>query len=188
MANEKKQPIKMVTPEGIAMWAKVNTEFDDYKGQRKYKLRLELPEKDEKKLIADLQKLYKDAQESPEHKDKEWRHKPRLGFKPDKKSGKIQFSFQTNAFYKDKAGVEQRKAIPIFDKYGQRIDEKEIRNGSKIKVSFSPDVYYESEDSNGITLYLRQIVVIEAVEYSGNADFEFEQFSPEDNDDDPFAD
>ena len=183
MGNEKK-PVKIVTAEGTLLWSKVNSVYDDYKGQRKYKIRIELPEKEEKKLIAELQALYKAAQDAPENKGKEWRYKPRLGFKPDKKTGKIQFSFQTNAFYKDKEGNEQRKTIPIFNKYGQDISDKVIGNGSKGRISFTPDVYYESEDSNGITLYLRQIVVNDLVEFGNGAapDFEFEQFNPDDED------
>ena len=179
---EKAKMIKMVSKVGTLVWPRVNTEYDEFKGQKKYKVRLELPEKDEKQLMADLQKLYKEAQESPEYKGKEWRHKPRLGFKPDKTTGKIQFTFQTQAFTKD----GEQKVIPVFTKYGEVISDKTIGHGSKGQVSFNPSVYYENEDANGITLYLRQIVVHDLVEFGGSSpDFEFETFVPEDDEEEP---
>jgi len=187
---EKTKAIKMVTEVGTLVWPKVNTEIDEYKGKKKYVVRLELPDKSEKKLIADLQKLYKEAQDSPEYKGKEWRHKPRLGFKPDKKTGKIQFTFWTYAFNKDKEGNEtDQKIIPVYNKFGQVISDKTIGHGSTGQISFNPSVYNESEDANGITLYLRQIVVHDLVEFGGSSpDFEFETFVPGDDEEEPFED
>lgn len=183
--------VKMVSAEGTLLWAKVNTVFDEFKGQRKYKIRMELPEKDEKELISVIQKAYKEYQGLPENEGKEWRHKSRLSYKPDKKTGKIQFSFQTNAFSKSKDSKEERqKVIPVYTKYGQVISDKSIGNGSKGKIYFELHPYHESEDSNGITLRLLQILVTDLVEFgSSAAAFEFETFVPsEDDDDEPFVD
>jgi hypothetical protein len=184
MEEQKKLPV-WKTALGTAMWAKVNTVIDDYKGQRKYSIKFELPEKDEKELISRIEKLYKEYQELPENEGKEWRHKPRLGFKPDKKTGKIQFTFSTNAFYKDKnTGEDTQRTVMVKNKFGQDISEESIGNGSKIKIGFMPRPYHENEDQNGVKLYLREIVVFDLVKFGGQSSVfedEFISYEPEDD-------
>jgi len=177
MANEKNY-VKMVTPMGKAMYSKVNTVIDEFKGKRKYMINVIITDpKEEAKLKADITKLYEDAQKSPQYKGKEWRARPRLGWKTNKETGVTQFQFWTYAFDKD----ENQKTVPVFTKYGEVISQKSIGNGSDIKVSFTPSVYYESEDGNGVALYLNQIVVYNLIEYTGGAtaDFVFEEFVPD---------
>ena len=76
----------------------------------------------------------------------------------------------------------------MFNKCGQVISDKTIGHGSTGQISFNPHVYYENEDANGITLYLRQIVVHDLVEFGGSSpDFTFDPFVPEEDDEDlPF--
>lgn len=166
--------IKMVTPVGKALFSKVNSTFDEYKGKRKYMISLELDPASEKKLMADITAIYEDAQKSPEYKGKEWRARPRLGWKTNKETKKTVFTFWTYAFDKD----EKQKTVSVFTKFGQAINDKVIGNGSDIQVSFTPAVYYESEDGNGVSLYLNQILVHNLIEFggSGGSDFEFEAF------------
>jgi hypothetical protein len=171
------------TPEGLAMWAKVNTVVDEFKGGRKYNIKLELPEKDEKEFIAKIEKTYKDFQALPENKGKLWRpdDRKRLSFKPDKKSGKIQFTFSTNAFYKDKDNKEQKKVISVRNRYGQHIEDQAIGNGSLVKIGYLMKPYWENEDQNGIKLYLNEIIVKKLVEFGNSSlfDDEFEEFDGE---------
>jgi hypothetical protein len=198
MANAIK--ISGKTPEGLAMYPKVNTRIDDFKNKKRYVIQLEIPnKKDEEELIAQIKKVYTDFQALPENKGKEWRAKgrERLGFKKNKETGKTLFTFWTYAFYTDKKTKEEvQKKVPINNKYGQRIDMTEIGNGSKIKICFEMGPYYEGEDGNGVSLYLKEIIVKELVEYGGGSSAfadEFEEYDggssddsfPDDDDDFP---
>lgn len=168
-----------VTPTGSAMWCKVNTTFDDYEGKRKYTTKVEFEGKDEATMIAKVDEWYKEIQALPENQGKKWRSEPRIGYAVDEKSGKTQFTFSTVAFQTDKAGVESQKSIPVFSKFGELLSKTAIGNGSKIQVCFDAAWYHKSKDTNGILLFLKQILVKDLVEFGGSSAtpaFTFEKF------------
>jgi hypothetical protein len=163
-------PVLVKTTVGTAMWAKVNTVIDtNPQGKRTYQVKLELPDVDEKALIADLTKKYKAFQALPEHEGKDWRAKPRLGFKPDKKSKKIQFMFWTYPeFTNEKTKEVTKRTIPVQLKTGEVISDKAIGNGSFIQVLYEVKGYHTSEDANGLMLLLHGILVHKLETFGGD--------------------
>jgi len=159
----------VVTPIGEAMWAKVNTVVDYFEEQRKYVMNVVFNESDEKTMKAMFDKYLADAKSLPENDGKKWRSldDPQICYKFDEKSGKIVFTFKTNAFW-TKDGVETQTSVPIIDQYGKPFPKTtSIGNGSKVQVRFDPCWRHKSKDSNGLSMIMTMIMVHELVEYNG---------------------
>ena len=163
--NEK----NVVTPVGEALYCKVNTVYDDYKGNKKYVANVVFNEKDTKAMKAKFQKYLETAKGLPENEGKKWRNdEDRLGYREDEKTGKTLFTFKTKAFRDGEDGTEIQNYVPMFDEYGKPYgNDIALGNGSKIQVSFDPSYYYESKDGNGLSMMLKGILVHDLVEYGG---------------------
>lgn len=174
----------MVTPKGTAYWAKVNTVYDDYNEKPNYQILVKFDTDAEAKMKKLCDDLIAKAKALPEFDGKKWRNEPYVPYHEDK-DGKLLFKFKTSAFFKNReTGEDVRKYIPVVDvKKRQRLgNDVAIGNGSTVRVSFFPGVYWSASSSNGINFYLNKIAVDDLVEFGGAGD-DFSEFGVTLNDD-----
>ncbi|PWM76713.1 MAG: hypothetical protein DBY32_11355 [Phascolarctobacterium sp.] len=86
---------------------------------------------------------------------------PFLGASEDN-DGNLMFKFKANTSFKTKAGDIIHRTIPIYDSTGKPLDEKaDIGTGSVVRVAYSIFPYYKSAQTNGLSLRLEAVQVIE---------------------------
>ena len=163
MAQKKE---KFITPVGEAFWAHVHVPKDPFKdangktnGEPKYQIDVAFDPADPAwkpwvdKLRADLQALPIQKDRSGEPLKKQSPIKKELD-ENDQPTGRLVATFKTGARFKP----------GVFDRYGQPIPEtKLVGNGSKVKVSYTPNAY--EGFGGGINFYLNAVQVMELVEY-----------------------
>lgn len=86
-------------------------------------------------------------------------------------TGRIKFTFKSNAFYETKQGQKKQRVIPVFDSMAQPVRLKEeLGNGSEVKIAFSCSPYFiEGSGLGGLTLWLNAVQVVKLVK-SGQRD------------------
>lgn len=182
----------LVSPKGYALWAKVGKRIDEYEGKKKLVVNMYFDDETEAKMKKLCDKYLADAKKSEEFKGKSWRPaNDRCGYEirnikvDGEEKEKALFKFWTGATTTDEDGNEHKKVIPIFAvEQNKRLNpyDTEIGNGSEIRVSFRPEAYWTSRDSNGISLYLNKMVVDKLVAYNGDSFDEFGISVEENND------
>lgn len=84
-----------------------------------------------------------------------------LGSSEDK-DGNTMFKFKANTSFKTKAGDTIHRTIPIYDSNGKPLDEKaDIGTGSIVRIAYSIYPYWKSAKTNGLSLRLEAVQVIE---------------------------
>ncbi len=155
---------RMVTPVGIAYWPYIGVQVEKYQGKEVgYSIQLKLSDTDTEKLKKDLLKVLESAKESsPDCLNKKWSDNPLLCISRDEE-GKERFKFKMKAHYTARNGQKKPLTCYVYDKKGDRIDpvKNPISPGSLIRVAFTPVPFYRSSISNGLTLRLDAIQVIE---------------------------
>lgn len=180
----------VVSPKGYALWCKVGKRLDEYEGKRKIVVNMYFDDDTEKKMKKLCDKYLADAKESDEFKDKKWRSgNDRCGYEirdikiDGKEVEKVLFKFWTNATTTDEDGNTKKKVLPIYSAEQKKTInpyDVEIGNGSEIRVSFRPEAYWTSRDSNGVSLYLNKMVVDKLVQYESGG---FDEFGIDTKDD-----
>ena len=179
----------LVTPKGIAHWAKVNSRYDEYEGKRKYMLDVSFDKATEATMKKTCDDLLEQAKGFAEFNGKEWIDDETRGYKTQE-DGTLLFHFWTYAFYTDKkTGEEVQKVIPVLNAATRKVMSKDesIGNGSEVRISYTPSAYWSSKKSNGVSLYLNKIVVDKLVEFNGGSSFDEFGIAPA-SDADGFAD
>lgn len=173
-----------VSPQGKAMWAKINSCVDEYEGKKKYSVDVVFDKTGEQKMLKVINDTLNEAKNSPEYTGKAWRNDmERLSYHPEtdkdgNETGNLVFHFQTKAFMTDReTGEEVQKIIPVFSNEEKRkLNKNEsIGNGSMVRIKFTPSAYWMNKSSNGINLYLSKIVVDKWVKFGGGND-DFSEF------------
>lgn len=165
----------LVSPVGTAYWAKVNNVYDNYNDKPNYQISVHFDAENEAKVKKMCRDFIEQAKKLPEFEGKRWRNEPYIPCHEDK-DGNLLFKFKTSAFGKDREGNEYRKYIPVFVAIGDTKtckklgNDKAIGNGSEVKLHFTPGVYWSSSNSNGVNLYLTDIMVTKLVEFGGATD------------------
>ena len=183
----------LVSPKGYALWCKVGKRIDEYEGKKKLVVNMYFDDETEKKMKKLCDKYLADAKNSDEFQGKNWRPgNDRCGYEireikvDGEKKEKALFKFWTGATTTDDSGETRKKVLPIFSvEQNKKLNpyETEIGNGSEIRVSFRPEAYWTSRDSNGISLYLNKMVVDKLVTFSGDSFDEFGIKMDDDNGD-----
>ena len=100
-----------------------------------------------------------------------------LGYKENEETGMIEFTFKTNASFKQKDGSEKPAVVRIFRANGQEITnpfhqaEKKTANGSEGIVHGTMAIY-DRPSGGGVTLYLTAVQFTKFVEYQGSVQVE----------------
>jgi len=146
-----------VSPTGVAYYPHLRTP-DTYQGKELgFTVQLKLNQEDTIKMQALLEK---ELQETERELGRGKRYNnPSIGSKEDA-NGDILFKFKTKTHFIDNEGNRIERTVPIFDAKGVPI-KGDITYGSKIRVAFSPAPYYMSKTTNGLSLYLNAVQVIE---------------------------
>lgn len=182
---DKKQPKRLATQVGTAIYPKVNNVVDVYDGKEVgYTVQMVFDDKYTEELKAMLQAELDAAKASDDWKGKKYQADPSLGFKPEmdkegNETGRTLFKFHTKHEYKDKEGNIVRKIVPIFDAKNKPIDVN-LGHGSKVKINFTPGAFHLHAKNYGVTLYLNAIQVIELVEFGDGRDGSAFGFGEED--------
>ncbi|CUU71341.1 Protein of uncharacterised function (DUF2815) [Campylobacter hyointestinalis subsp. hyointestinalis] len=174
--SQKKKPIKINTPIGIAKFPKIqeaDTCFDD---MGVYSTQLLLPKDDPNTdaLIKRLKEVYEEfRKELPAPKNK--KEPESFGFVEDlDKDGNetdyIAFKFKAKAHYIDAKGAMNELPAPrVFDAKLNPIPANiQIWGGSSIRVNFSPIPYFQGKNC-GVTLRLNAVQVIELNTSNGDS-------------------
>lgn len=192
MAEKKKYPDPITTPIGhVGPFAKL-VEYDDYQGQRKYKVRLILDADDAEKItgtdayaaaVAEAERLYEEAKGAARKKGKPLKKEfdeaqpffNEVDRDSGEETGRIVFNFGSGAFYLDKkTGKEVRRYVPFFTAKGvpiPRDQRKEPWSGSRVRLSYVLYPYCNVGASNyGVSLRLEAVKVIELKTGSGGQD------------------
>lgn len=162
---------KYITAKGTALYPHLRTP-ETYEGAEVgYTVQLQLPKEETDAMIVFLEKALEAAKKMEQFKGKKWSKEPSLGTK-ETKDGDTVFKFKTKASF-EKDGQVIKKTVPVFDKYGKKLDPAiNVGSGSIIQVSYSLNPYHKSATNNGISLYLEAVRVVELKEYEpgGNAE------------------
>ena len=63
-----------VSPQGKAMWAKINSRIDEYEGKKKYSIDVVFDKDGEQKMLDVINHALDEAKNSPEYSGKVWRN------------------------------------------------------------------------------------------------------------------
>ena len=184
-----------VTPKGQLLFPHIY-EPELYEGKDVgFTVNIKFDQKATDALIAEIDKELESAKHAIKLKPgQKWSAEPFLGYREDK-DGDIVFKFKNSTSYKNKAGEEFPRVIPVFDAHGKPIkDQLSIGNGTVARVAYTLIPYWVSKAINGVKLRLDAVQIIDLKEYAGKtaAGFGFEEeegFSVKDTEDDsPFVD
>lgn len=189
MSKNKNKRKKITTPAGTAQWAwltKPNTRFNP---EGTLGVDLLLDEDVAKPLIDELDQMveesYQKACEDLKEKKKAGQIKKIVKKEPYQEeydeegepTGQVRLKFTNNAKTKEGKAV----TIRLFDAKAKPIKDKAIRvgNGSLIKVSFTPSLYFiPATNMAGVKLYLNAVQILELADVPtdiGNFGFEAEE-------------
>ena len=166
--------MKRTTAIGECLWCKINGVLDTYEGNiLGYSVRLKLSEGNTKALTEELLSVLEEAKVDEKFKGKKWSTEPFLGISEDAEGNKL-FKFKSKHEFEQKDGTIIQNVIPLYDAKGKRMaDNIIIGNGSKIKISYTAVPFNMNARTNGLTLRLNAIQVIDLVEYNSGSSSDF---------------
>lgn len=159
---------------GKAMWAKVNTKVDVYEGKELGYVINVYPsnKKDLEKLKEEAFKVYEEAKTSPDYfvngKPVKWSDNPLMPFKEDSEEKEFVVFKTKHTVQNKETKIEEKRIVPVMDKYGKRIDNTEIGNDSTVNVAYTMKAYRNNANICGVKLYLNAIQVKELVSFGGS--------------------
>jgi hypothetical protein len=183
--------IKLVSPKGKAMWAKVLRPETKFNPDGIFSVDLIVTGEDAVKfkdrIDLEMNKQFNATVEEFKNKGKANEAKRvKLADSPysEEEDGSIKFKFKTKAKITGKDGTVYNQKVNLFDSKGKEC-EVEIWNGSEVKVAFEVVPFFTSLIGAGVSLRLKAIQIINLVEghSSGASSFGFdveEGFSKED--------
>lgn len=183
--NKRKQYESFVTPRGVASWPHLNGPDTKYNKDGVYhtKLVFDPRDKDAAKFLDGLQEQLdahiEELKESKTPKQVKTMTvndvvQDELDDEGDPTGKKI-VSFKMFATGKDKQGNPTTREPRFFDAKGQRIPAGKVprlSGGSVLKIEYSKSGY-DTPKGSGITLYLSNVQIIEAREYTGGGSSKF---------------
>lgn len=147
------------TPKGIAQYPHLR-KAEEYEGSEiGYTIKLLLSAEE----AMALQKFLEDELEKAkaDFPGKRFSSNPNLGCTEDN-NGDLVFKFKANTSFKTKTGDTIYRTVPIYDSAGKPFDEKaDIGSGSIVRVAYSVYPYWKSAKTNGLSLRLEAVQVIE---------------------------
>lgn len=220
MADKKPKLYSGITPRGIANYPRLNTPDTKFNANGVYSTKLKIAGEDATPLMEaieaqaaaalvaareDLEAKLAEAKPADKPKVKKALDKLDAGplpFAPvydedGNETGDVEFSFKTNATYKDKkTGDIVEKTVSMFDSKGKKLEGKKKPNvwgGSTLKIDFTASPYYNAATgSAGVSLRINAVQIIELVSSgSGGGRFGVEDGgyeAGEDEEDSPFQD
>lgn len=193
MAEKQKNP-QGITPAGSAKYPRLNQPDTKFNKSGIYSVKLIIAAEDAAPLqeaieavankamedtTAQLETKLDEAKPKDKPKAKIALDKLTLGdmpFAPEyndegEETGNVEFSFKTNATYKDKAGKEQQRTVTMFDAKGKKLEGKAVPSvwgGSVLKVAYMLAPYYNAAtNSVGCSPRLNAVQILELVSGSG---------------------
>lgn len=167
----KQNIVRVTTPQGIAVYPKVEKPDTKFDANGVYSIDLDLDETEAAELAEKLQKVA-DAAYAEECKAKGKKGLKRSDM-PWKKTddGKTRFKFKLKA--KGGTGEKQWDQKPaLFDAKGNPVKDLNIGSGSIVKVAFDVVPYFTAMVGHGITLRLRAVQVIELRQWIAGDNFD----------------
>ena len=148
------------TPKGIAVFPKLRKP-DVYQDKViGYTLKLKLSEEEIQKYQEKFDKLIQEAIQQPEFKGKNFQ-RPIIPITQEK-DGSYALKFKSKCEFKDKNDQIHPVHIDIYDAKLNLIDnDEEIPNGSIVRVSYTPRVFWSSSLVYGIKLSINAVQLIE---------------------------
>ncbi len=186
--STKKKRERHLSPEGIAVYPRLNAADMKYKKEKggEFSVKLRVPEakaEATKKLILEATEASYKVTCAQEEKTK-LKRSVNIPFKDElddqeKPTGYVLFTFKLPGQIKVRATGEIIKLKPqLFDRFGKQIED-EIWGGSTIKVSFEMRPYYTEGLGHGMSLQIAAVQVLKLVSRGqGTADqygFEVEE-------------
>lgn len=146
---------------GIAYFPNLRTP-DYYNGTNQgFVVHLNMPDDQFTALGNQLMEIIKE--EAPKKFPGKTFNDPKIPLATMKKDGTKLVKFKSKSEYVRNGQIIQRK-INIYDKFGKELDESiDIGTGSKIRINFTPNVFYASPASHGVTLRINAVQVLELV-------------------------
>ena len=165
--SNRKPPIRITSPEGIAVYPKLEKPDTKFDVNGVYSVDLDLEGDEADFLIGKLTEVADKAYDA-ECKEKGGK-KLKRGNMPWKETddGKTRFKFKLKAVGGSGDKTWSQKPA-LFDAKGQPISDVNIGSGSKVKVAFDVIPYYTAMVGHGISLRLRAVQVIDLRQYSGD--------------------
>lgn len=163
-SDKKKQYKQVVTEKGEALFPHLATP-ETYEGKEiGYTITMKFSPVYTTKLMEMINnEMTKAMEENPGQK---WSKEPFCGYKEDK-NGDIVFKFKTSSSIKLRDGTVVNRNIPVFDGYGNRVEDVSFGNGSICKVAFQMVPFYSSKLINGVSLRLVAVQLLDRVDYNG---------------------
>jgi hypothetical protein len=168
---------KIVTPKGLAKWAKVSIPDTKFNPDGVYSIDICIPEDECKSLCSLLDGIVNTQFEETKAELKPAKAKELQVHKPyqleynenDEETGNIIFKFVKNAVITTKKGDKIEVKPKIYDAKGIEVTTLlNIGNGSTIKVSGQGSPWYVPATGKvGVKLYLDAVQVINVVEFGG---------------------
>lgn len=155
---------KGVTSVGKAMWSHLlSTEQFDGKDTNKYTVSLSLAPKDEKALLAKINKEWEKFKESDDMHGKKCTGVMSNGFKEGEEGRDNLFKFKQTAVIHTRTGKTFEHHVPVYDAKCQEISGtmEELGNGSKVKVAYELVPFYVNARVYGVSLRLSAVQVLE---------------------------
>ena len=162
--------MNLQSPEGLAVWPKLNKPDDKYDKDGVYTVKIAVPESEAVDTITTLEKILNEDYSG--HCKEQKRQKLRKAENPwideyDKDgvaTGNILFKFKMKA--KTASGIEMR---PILVDADMKPMSDNIGGGSRLIVSYEPRTWYVPAVGVGMTLRLKGVQVLDLKEYSGGS-------------------
>lgn len=187
---------RQTTVVGKAMWFKVNNIVDVFDGDDVgYAAPVYFDEatiakfKEDAKAMLEEQRTAKEFTNEKTGKPLKWRDVPRSPIKEDDE-GNEYVVFKTYHLLPDGS----RKKIPVFDSSGRPLEDVTIGNGSLVQIAYTPSVFHNNVEQNGVKFYLDAIMVDTLVEFGGAGGTDAKSFGFKTKadeyfpDDEPFVD
>lgn len=172
--QQKKEPI-YVTPAGLARYPHLNAPDTKFNAAGVYRVDLVLTGDDAAKLAETIDRSmeasFATAKADPKNKGKKVKlaDAPYSVIKDDdgNDTPDTKFGFKMTASGKRKDGTTYTARPMIMDTKNKLVKDVKIGGGSKIKVAYSIYPFYTALVGAGVSLRLKQVQVLDLVEWSG---------------------
>lgn len=173
--DKKKQYKQVITEKGEALFPHLDKP-ETYEGAEiGYTITMKFDDEYTQRLIDIINDELEKAKEELTTANQKWSAEPFLGYKMNK-NGEMVFKFKTSASIKLRDGSIVSRKVPVFDGYGNKMEDLTFGNGSICKVAFQLVPFYSSRVINGVSLRLVAVQVLKKEEIGGGhsaADFGF---------------
>lgn len=191
MSNEtttEKRPQRPIlqTPQGTAIWPRVNEPDTKFKPEGEYNIKLALDEEDASGLLEQIEAAAQEAEAEAKEKFKAIPAPKRKGknveelsrsYEPEirgegdaaEETGRLLFNFKSTASgVSKKTGKPWQRRIPIFDGVGQPTT-VEVRGGFIVICAYTVQPWVNPKCEYGVKLQLEAVQIVEAKSFARDA-------------------